>query len=103
MRGFIDDIEDRAEANRDFRRVLYTGQHMQLVLMSLEPDSDTLHGAQLMLANRGMTIIADACKTFPATCPCSTAPRACSTTSCSSWVPMISSPPTWCSTVARWS
>jgi len=36
MKGFIGDIEDRAEENRDFRRVLYTGPHMQLVLMSLE-------------------------------------------------------------------
>lgn len=40
MKGFIGDIEDRAEANRDFRRVLYTGPHMQLVLMALEPDEE---------------------------------------------------------------
>lgn len=37
MRGFIGDIENRTEANQDFRRVLYTGPHMQLVLMSLNP------------------------------------------------------------------
>jgi mannose-6-phosphate isomerase-like protein (cupin superfamily) len=36
MKGFIGDIEDRTEENRDFRRVLYTGPHMQLVLMALE-------------------------------------------------------------------
>jgi mannose-6-phosphate isomerase-like protein (cupin superfamily) len=40
MKGFIADIEDRTEANRDFRRVLYTGPNMQLVLMSLPPDGE---------------------------------------------------------------
>ncbi len=37
MKGFVDDIEGRTEKNRKFRRVLYTGKHMQLVLMSLRP------------------------------------------------------------------
>ena len=40
MKGFIGDIEDRTELNRDFRHVLYTGPHMQLVLMSLEPGEE---------------------------------------------------------------
>ncbi|HMA25132.1 MAG TPA: cupin domain-containing protein [Gemmatimonadaceae bacterium] len=40
MKGFIADIEDRTEHNRDFRRVIYTGPHMQLVLMSLEPGEE---------------------------------------------------------------
>lgn len=40
MKGFIADIEDRTEENRDFRRVIYTGPHIQLVLMSLEPDGE---------------------------------------------------------------
>lgn len=40
MRGFIGDIEDRTEANSDFRRVLYTGPHMQLVLMALQPGEE---------------------------------------------------------------
>src|SRR5688572_29897672 len=40
MKGYIDDIEDRTEENRDFRRVLYTGKHVQLVLMSLQPGED---------------------------------------------------------------
>lgn len=40
MKGFIADIEERTEANRDFRHVLYTGPHMQLVVMSLEPGED---------------------------------------------------------------
>jgi mannose-6-phosphate isomerase-like protein (cupin superfamily) len=40
MRGFVDDIEDMTEQNSDFRRVLYTGRHLQLVLMSLQPGED---------------------------------------------------------------
>ena len=40
MKGFIDDIEKRTEDNRAFRRVIYTGKHMQLVLMSLQPGED---------------------------------------------------------------
>lgn len=40
MKGFIGDIEDRTEANRDFRHVLYTGKHLQLVLMALEPGEE---------------------------------------------------------------
>jgi mannose-6-phosphate isomerase-like protein (cupin superfamily) len=40
MKGFIDDIEDRTEVNRDFRRVVYTGPHLQLVLMALQPGEE---------------------------------------------------------------
>ena len=40
MKGFIGDIEDRTGQNRDFRRVLYTGPHLQLVLMSIEPGGE---------------------------------------------------------------
>ncbi len=40
MKGFIGNIQDRTEANSDFRRVLYTGPHMQLVLMALQPGED---------------------------------------------------------------
>jgi len=40
MKGFTGDLEDRTEDNGDFRRVIYTGAHMQLVLMSLEPGED---------------------------------------------------------------
>jgi mannose-6-phosphate isomerase-like protein (cupin superfamily) len=39
-KGFIADIEDRTEENRDFRHVVYTGPHMQLVLMALEPGEE---------------------------------------------------------------
>lgn len=40
MRGFHDDIEKLTTGNSDFRRVLYTGHHLQLVLMSLPPGCD---------------------------------------------------------------
>ena len=34
MKGFIADIEELTEENSDFRRVLYTGKNLQLVLPS---------------------------------------------------------------------
>ncbi|MFZ4602081.1 MAG: cupin domain-containing protein [Caulobacterales bacterium] len=37
MKGFVQDIESLTEHNHDFRHVLYTGKHLQLVLMSLDP------------------------------------------------------------------
>jgi mannose-6-phosphate isomerase-like protein (cupin superfamily) len=40
MNGFHDDIERLTAENGDFRRVLYTGGHLQLVLMSLPPGCD---------------------------------------------------------------
>jgi mannose-6-phosphate isomerase-like protein (cupin superfamily) len=40
MQGFVDDIEERTEENADFRRVLYTGKQMQLVLMALRPGEE---------------------------------------------------------------
>jgi hypothetical protein len=40
MRGFVADIEDMTEQNSYFRRVLYTGKQLQLVLMSLAPGED---------------------------------------------------------------
>jgi mannose-6-phosphate isomerase-like protein (cupin superfamily) len=40
MKGFVDDIEKLTEDNDDFRRVLYTGKHLQLVLMSLKPGEE---------------------------------------------------------------
>ena len=35
MLGFVDDIEGLTDKNKDFRRVLYTGKHVQLVVMSI--------------------------------------------------------------------
>ena len=37
MKGFNINIERDTVENKDFRRVLYTGEHSQLVLMSLQP------------------------------------------------------------------
>lgn len=36
MKGFVKDIEKLTEHNTDFRRVLYTATHLQLVLMALQ-------------------------------------------------------------------
>ena len=36
MQGYCDDIEKRTIENDAFRRVLYTGGHIQLVLMTLQ-------------------------------------------------------------------
>jgi mannose-6-phosphate isomerase-like protein (cupin superfamily) len=40
MKGYVHDIESIAISNCDFRRVLYTAQHCQLVVMSLKPQED---------------------------------------------------------------
>lgn len=40
MKGFVQDIEGLAVRNDDFRRVLYTAQHCQLVLMALKPGEE---------------------------------------------------------------
>ena len=40
MKGYVDDIEKLTEENDDFRRVLYTGKEMQLVLMALKPGEE---------------------------------------------------------------
>lgn len=38
--GYHDNIEKLTQANDNFRRVLYTGRHSQLVLMSLRPQEE---------------------------------------------------------------
>jgi mannose-6-phosphate isomerase-like protein (cupin superfamily) len=40
MKGFVTGIEKRTKSNSDFRHVLYTGRHSQLVLMSLRPGEE---------------------------------------------------------------
>ncbi len=40
MKGYIDNIEMRTEENDDFRRVLYTGHNLQLVLMTIQPGEE---------------------------------------------------------------
>jgi mannose-6-phosphate isomerase-like protein (cupin superfamily) len=39
-RGYCDNIEKATVENQDFRRVLYTGEHLQLVLMTLQPGDE---------------------------------------------------------------
>lgn len=39
-KGFVDDIEALTEENSDFRRVLYTGKNLQLVLMAIQPGEE---------------------------------------------------------------
>jgi len=40
MKGFVQNIEELTVKNQNFRQVLYTGKHSQLVLMSLPPNED---------------------------------------------------------------
>jgi mannose-6-phosphate isomerase-like protein (cupin superfamily) len=40
MQGFNSNIEKDTLANENFRKVLYTGKHLQLVLMNLKPGED---------------------------------------------------------------
>ena len=40
MKGFNTNIEKATRENTNFRKVLYTGKHSQLVLMSLKPNEE---------------------------------------------------------------
>ena len=40
MKGFVQDIEGLAVRNDEFRRVLYTAKHCQLVVMALKPKEE---------------------------------------------------------------
>jgi mannose-6-phosphate isomerase-like protein (cupin superfamily) len=40
VKGYHDDIEGQTIANHDFRRVLYTGKNLQLVVMMLQPGDE---------------------------------------------------------------
>lgn len=40
MRGYVNNIEKLTLENDNFRKVLYTAKHSQLVLMSLKPGED---------------------------------------------------------------
>jgi mannose-6-phosphate isomerase-like protein (cupin superfamily) len=40
MEGYVNDIEGIAVTNDDFRRVLYTAEHCQLVVMALQPQQE---------------------------------------------------------------
>ncbi len=40
MQGFIKDIPKKAKQNTDFRQVLETGKHTQIVIMNIPPGTD---------------------------------------------------------------
>jgi len=40
MKGYAINLEQETKKNTDFRRVLYTGKHSQLVLMSIGPGEE---------------------------------------------------------------
>lgn len=40
MKGFVDNIESLTEDNDTFRKVLYTGKNLQLVLMTMQPGEE---------------------------------------------------------------
>ncbi|MBP7475068.1 MAG: cupin domain-containing protein [Pyrinomonadaceae bacterium] len=40
MKGYKSNIEKDTLKNKNFRKVVYTGQHLQLVLMSLKPKEE---------------------------------------------------------------
>lgn len=40
MKGYVVLLEQETKKNADFRRVLYTGKHSQLVLMSIKPGEE---------------------------------------------------------------
>lgn len=40
MRGYVGNVEEETLQNSYFRKVLYTGKHSQLVVMSLAPGED---------------------------------------------------------------
>ena len=40
MKGFVDNIEKLTKKNSLFRRVLYTGHNLQLVLMAIQPGDE---------------------------------------------------------------
>ena len=40
MKGYVQDIENIAIKNNDFRQVLYTAKHCQLVVMALKPKEE---------------------------------------------------------------
>ena len=57
MKGFVQDIEGLAAENEDFRRVLYTANNCQVVVMSLKPmeeiGAEVLHLDQFFRVEEG--------------------------------------------------
>jgi hypothetical protein len=46
LKGFVQDIEDLAIKNDEFRRVLYTAKHCQLVVTALKPKEEIGGGSR---------------------------------------------------------
>ena len=40
MNGFVNDIDQMTAKNKNYRRVVYTGKHLQLVVMALKPGDE---------------------------------------------------------------
>lgn len=40
MTGYVTNIEEKTKSNTNFRQVLFTGKHSQLVVMALQPGED---------------------------------------------------------------
>lgn len=40
MKGYVENIERQTTDNEDYRRVLYTGHNLQLVVMALQPGEE---------------------------------------------------------------
>ena len=49
MSGYIANIEDATTKNSDYRRVLFTAKHTQLVLMNLKPGEEIGGGVERKL------------------------------------------------------
>ena len=64
MNGYVNDLAGSAITNTDFRRVLYTAAHCQLVVMALKPQEDigaevhTLDQCLYVAEGTGETVLA---------------------------------------------
>lgn len=56
MKGFVQDIKGLAVGNDDFRRVLYTARHCQLVVMALRPNEEI--GAEVHALDQFFRVVA---------------------------------------------
>lgn len=61
MAGYVTNIENDSLENGDFRRVLFTGPHIQLVLMTLQPGEEIGlethdHGDQFIRVESGQGV-----------------------------------------------
>lgn len=61
MKGYVANIERETLKNRNFRKVLFTGEHHQLVVMSLGPGEDigleTHHVDQFFRVEQGHGVV----------------------------------------------